>query len=68
MIMMPSCKETSALLSDRLDRKLRPMERIGLRLHLAMCRACARVGGQLEFLRSAISALPHSDDEGTSAK
>lgn len=57
-MMMPSCREVSDLLSERLDRKLRPMERLRLRIHLAMCKACARVEGQLLFLRKAASELP----------
>lgn len=61
--MMLSCKQVSDLLSDRLDRRLRPMERLRLRLHLAMCQACARVAGQLELLRKAMSKLPASRRE-----
>jgi hypothetical protein len=52
---MLNCKEVSSLLSDRLDRKLTLMERIHLRLHLAMCAACSRVERQLEFLGRAMS-------------
>ena len=52
---MLNCKEVSSLLSDRLDRKLTLMERVNLRLHLAMCAACSRVEGQLEFLSKAMS-------------
>ena len=52
---MLNCKEVSSLLSDRLDRKLTFMERVNLRLHLAMCAACSRVERQLEFVRAAMS-------------
>jgi hypothetical protein len=55
---MLSCREVSALLSDQLDRRLSLKERIGLRLHLAMCRACGRVEVQLRFLREAMCELP----------
>ncbi|HUG76154.1 MAG TPA: zf-HC2 domain-containing protein [Burkholderiales bacterium] len=55
---MLNCREVSALLSDQLDRRLSLRERIGLRLHLAMCRACGRVEGQLRFLREAMCGLP----------
>jgi predicted anti-sigma-YlaC factor YlaD len=66
MSLMPDCREVSAMLSDRLDRNLGGMERARLRVHLMMCKACARVEGQLEFLRRALSRLPGSsrDDEG----
>jgi predicted anti-sigma-YlaC factor YlaD len=59
---MLDCKEVSRLLSDRLDRRLGLGERMRLRMHLAMCRACSRVEHQLEFLRSALSALRSSRD------
>lgn len=55
---MLNCRNVSELLSERLDRKLRPMEGLRLRLHLALCTACARVARQLGFLREAASALP----------
>lgn len=66
MFGMLNCRQVSDLLSDRLDRKLRPMERLGLRVHLSMCQACARVEGQLEFLRKAVSILPAPRDGGDS--
>jgi len=55
--MMPSCREASRLLSDRLDRPLRFGERLGLHLHLAVCRACSRAEKQFDFLRKAMSEL-----------
>ena len=58
MFMMPSCKEVSWLLSDERDRRLGFMERLGLRLHLAMCAACARVPGQLRLLGKGAEELP----------
>lgn len=56
--MMLSCKEVSNLLSDRLDKKLRPMERLGLRIHLALCDGCTQVERQMSFIRTAMSELP----------
>jgi hypothetical protein len=44
------------------------MERVRLRIHLAMCKACSRVEGQLSFLRTAMSELPKPRDEGESTK
>jgi putative zinc finger protein len=63
MLGMLNCRQVSDLLSDRLDRNLRPMERLALRIHLSMCKGCARVEGQLEFLRKAVSGLPGSGDD-----
>ena len=56
--MMPSCKEVSEILSERLDGRLGLMERLGLRLHLAMCKACARVEKQFQLLRNGMLELP----------
>ena len=54
---MLSCREASHLMSDRQERILRPWERLGLRLHLAMCRGCRRTEKQLRFIREAMSRL-----------
>jgi hypothetical protein len=59
---MLSCKDVSKLLSDGLDRKLRFSERVRLRLHLAMCSACATVERQLGFLREALSSFVKQAD------
>lgn len=48
---MLTCKQTSQLVSEGLDRKLRLRERIRLRLHLWMCQRCRRFERQLRFLR-----------------
>ncbi len=50
---MLSCKETSALISQGLDRRLSWRERVGLRLHLLICDACKEFKRQAEFLRAA---------------
>lgn len=59
---MLSCKEVSHLLSDRMDRKLGFMERVRLRMHLAMCAACSRVERQLDFLHQAMSGWVKPSD------
>ena len=56
--MMPSCKEVSELLSERLDGRLGLTAGLGLRLHLAMCKACARVEKQFQLLRNGMLELP----------
>ena len=40
--MMLSCREVSHLVSQGLDRKLGFGERVAVRLHLAICRGCAK--------------------------
>jgi hypothetical protein len=51
---MPSCKETSALLSQAQDRRLALAERAGLYLHLAACKGCRNFRRQMVFLRAAM--------------
>jgi len=53
-----SCKETTRLISQGLDRELALGERVALRLHYAYCVGCRRAGRQMEFLRKAVLALP----------
>ena len=66
--MMPSCKEVSKLLSERLDRKLGLMDYLGLRFHLAMCKACARVERQFQVLRNGMVELPKTQDTRSAGK
>jgi hypothetical protein len=51
---MRSCKDITRLVSEGLDRQLSLGQRIGLRLHLFMCRFCARFRRHMLFLRRAI--------------
>lgn len=48
---MLSCKEASHLVSEGLDRDLKPGERLRLRLHLWMCVNCRRFERQTHYLR-----------------
>jgi len=48
------CSEISRLVSDSMDRKLSFYQRLGIRIHLMMCRYCARYRKQLFFLRKTI--------------
>lgn len=49
-----TCKEVSALLIAREDRELPWQDRLGLKLHLAMCQACPRFERQLLTMRQAM--------------
>jgi hypothetical protein len=55
----PSCREASRLQSEALDRPLSLRQRIGLRIHVALCRWCRRYGRQIKFLRT----VGHASDE-----
>jgi hypothetical protein len=59
---IPTCKETSVLLSQKQDRALRFGERVGLYLHLAACEGCRRVQRQFAFMRSALKRYLNRDD------
>lgn len=52
--MIPDCRETSELLSRRQDQPLGWLERLRLRSHLLICKACGNLDSQLDFLRKAI--------------
>jgi hypothetical protein len=53
-----SCKETTRLVSQGLDRELAFGERVALRVHYAYCLGCRRAGRQMKFLRQAVQRLP----------
>jgi hypothetical protein len=48
-----NCREASRIQSEAMDHPLPLGKRIGLRLHLWICRWCRRYGRQLKFLREA---------------
>jgi hypothetical protein len=49
----PNCREATRLQSEALDHPLGLRQRMGLRIHLALCKWCRRYGKQIGFLRSA---------------
>jgi hypothetical protein len=55
-----NCREASRAQSEMLDHALPRATRIGLWLHLLICKWCRRYGKQLRFLRHA--AHEHQDD------
>jgi len=56
----PTCREASKLQSEALDHPLPPLRRMGLRLHLLICKWCRRYGRQIRFLRQ--GAGEHSEE------
>jgi hypothetical protein len=64
--MMPlrrTCKEVTALLVAREDRALPAVERVALRLHLAVCTACPLFERQLSTMRNAFARWRHYTEE-----
>ena len=57
----PNCREATRLQSEALDHPLGLGQRIGLRIHLVLCKWCRRYGKQIGFLRSA--AHRHEEHE-----
>ena len=53
-----SCRESTRLVSQGLDRELAFGERVALRVHLAICLGCRRARRQMAFLRKAVRELP----------
>ena len=49
----PTCRQATRLQSEAMDRRLSFSQRLGLRLHLVLCKWCRRYGEQLKFLRFA---------------
>jgi hypothetical protein len=56
-----SCKESTRLVSQGLDRELAFGERVALRVHVAICLGCRRAGAQMRFLRKAVREFAEVD-------
>lgn len=54
MFLRRTCKQASALLIAREDRELPWIERLALRLHLAVCKACPVFARQMLTMRNAL--------------
>ncbi|MBV8467511.1 MAG: zf-HC2 domain-containing protein [Burkholderiales bacterium] len=54
--MKMSCKEATYAISDRLDRKLGPIEWLKLRTHLFICHYCRDFAKQTQFMRVMVRA------------
>lgn len=46
-----SCKESTELVSRAMDERLSFADRLAMRMHLAICRNCARFARQLQDMR-----------------
>ena len=64
---MLSCEQTSEVLSRGLDQHLPFSQRIAVRIHLLMCRACAQYERQLHFIRRATRRLSQGMEHGDQA-
>ncbi len=55
--MMLSCKDVTRLISESMDRSLPLGRRIGVRLHLMVCRFCSRYERQLLLIRETVRQI-----------
>ena len=60
-----SCRETTRLVSQGLDRELYRGERVALRVHFLYCLGCRRASRQMAFLRRAVRMLPEPREESS---
>lgn len=56
--LLPTCHDAARLQSEAIDGKLCFSKRVGLRLHLLICKWCRRYGKQIEFLSHAATEHP----------
>jgi Putative zinc-finger len=59
---MLSCKDVTRLLSESMDRSLPLGKRVGVRLHLLICKFCARYERQLLLIRETVRRLVAAED------
>ncbi len=64
---MFNCKEVTRMVSESLDRELPFYQRIGIRMHLLMCKLCSRYRRQLLLLRETIRLQAASSEDTESA-
>lgn len=53
--MIYNCRKTAMLLSKGLDADLSFFERVGLKIHLALCASCRNMAMQMGFIKEAVS-------------
>lgn len=51
---MLTCRDTSRLCSDEMERHLTLREQLGLRTHLMMCSGCSNYRKQIRLLQAAL--------------
>lgn len=65
MKLMPTCREVTRLVLQGQDRRLAWPERLRVRLHLRLCRACPRFVQQVALMHEAMGRWKrYAEDEG----
>ena len=60
---MLSCKDVTQLISESMDHSLPIGKRIGMRLHLLMCKFCARYERQLLLICETVSHIAATEEK-----
>lgn len=60
---MLNCKETTQLVSESMDHQLTFRRRMGLKMHLLMCRYCDRYSHQIAILRNLVRRYSRDEIE-----
>jgi len=60
---MLSCKDVTKLLSESMDHSLPLGKRIGVRVHLLMCKFCSRYERQLLLIRETVRRLVATEEK-----
>lgn len=61
--MMLTCRDVTRLISESMDRTLPLGKRIGIRLHLLLCRFCTRYERQLLLIRDTVRRIASDENE-----
>ena len=54
-LIFQSCRKVTRLILEREDRRLGPLERVAVRLHLSVCQMCTRFTGQVRLMNRAMA-------------
>lgn len=60
---MLSCKDVTQLISESMDTSLPIGKRIGMRLHLLMCKFCSRYERQLLLIRETVRCIVATEEK-----
>ncbi|AQQ67649.1 hypothetical protein Mag101_08365 [Microbulbifer agarilyticus] len=62
---MMDCKQATRLLSEQQERNLSRREKLALKFHVFMCKACRNFGQQMGTLRDLARSYAKGEDNGS---
>lgn len=60
-----SCRDVTRLVLEGEDRHLRLSERLGVRVHMLICKTCPEFARQVQFMRAAVGRWKQYGGEGS---